>query len=203
MSTYADDDTRVKLTGGDTDFINASFVDKPKCDQYWPDHGITKQYSEINVTCLTEDMYADFVMRTFSVKMAKEGMTVQQFHFTSWPDKGVPDDVTSLVDFRHRVLQTKSPLCGPTIVHCSKPVQTEGFANYVSDSENEHRLIKQFKQLEISMERSEEEQQASERNSALIKSNREGADIPGNLYRPRLHLGKEPGHDYINAMYVN
>ncbi|WAR16507.1 PTPRK-like protein, partial [Mya arenaria] len=55
-------------------------------------------------------------------------------------------------------------------------------------------------QLEITMERSEEERQASERNAALTKSNREGADIPGNLYRPRLHLGKEPGHDYINAM---
>ncbi|WAR16528.1 PTPRT-like protein, partial [Mya arenaria] len=162
---YPYDNTRVKLMGGDTDFINASFVEgyrqenayiasqgptdktmqdysvfwrmvwqqkvgkivmltnlvedgKPKCDQYWPDHGITKQYSDINVTCLSEDMYADFVMRTFLVKMDKEDMTVQHFHFTSWPDKGVPDDVTSLVDFRHRVLQTKSPLGGPTIVHC-------------------------------------------------------------------------------------
>ncbi|XP_052763358.1 uncharacterized protein LOC128205624 isoform X2 [Mya arenaria] len=310
---YPYDDTRVKLTGGDTDFINASFVDgykqenayiasqgptdktmqdysvfwrmvwqqkvgkivmltnlvedgKPKCDQYWPDHGLTKKCSDINVTGLSEDMYADFVMRTFLVKMDKEDMTVQHFHFTTWPDKGVPDDVTSLVDFRHRVLQTKSPLGGPTIVPCSagvgrtgtyiamdlltregeaegsvdihgcvtnlrhrrtrmvqtadqyaflhhaivhtlafdsKPVQTEGFATYMSDSENEQRLIKQFKQLEITMERSEEEQQASERNSALTKSNREGADIPGNLYRPRLHLGKEPGHGYINAMYVN
>ncbi|XP_052763376.1 uncharacterized protein LOC128205628 isoform X3 [Mya arenaria] len=310
---YPYDNTRVKLMGGDTDFINASFVEgyrqenayiasqgptdktmqdysvfwrmvwqqkvgkivmltnlvedgKPKCDQYWPDHGITKQYSDINVTCLSEDMYADFVMRTFLVKMDKEDMTVQHFHFTSWPDKGVPDDVTSLVDFRHRVLQTKSPLGGPTIVHCSagvgrtgtyiamdlltregeaegsvnihgcvtnlrhrrtrmvqtadqyaflhhaivhtlafdsKPVQTEGFATYMSDSKNKQRLIKQFKQLEITMERSEEERQASERNAALTKSNREGADIPGNLYRPRLHLGKEPGHDYINAMYVN
>ncbi|XP_052763610.1 multiple epidermal growth factor-like domains protein 10 isoform X2 [Mya arenaria] len=266
---YPYDDTRVKLTGGDTDFINASFVDgyrqeneyiasqgptdntmqdysvfwrmvwqqkvgkivmltnlvedgKPKCDQYWPDHGITKQYSEINVTCLTEDMYADFVMRTFSVKMAKEGMTVQQFHFTSWPDKGVPDDVTSLVDFRHRVLQTKSPLCGPTIVHCSAGVgrtgtyiamdlltregEAEGSVDIhgcVTNIRHRRTRMIQTAQLEISMERSEEEQQASERNSALIKSNREGADIPGNLYRPRLHLGKEPGHDYINAMYVN
>ncbi|WAR16520.1 TENX-like protein, partial [Mya arenaria] len=35
----------------------------------------------------------------------KEDRAVQHLHFTSWPDKGVPDDVTSLVDFRHRVLQ--------------------------------------------------------------------------------------------------
>ncbi|WAR16548.1 PTPRT-like protein [Mya arenaria] len=162
---YPYDDTRVKLTAGDTDFINASFVDgyrqenayiasqgpthktmqdysvfwrmvwqnkvgniimltnlveemKPKCDQYWPGHELTNHYSEINVTCLTEDMYADFVTRTFSVKMDKEVRTVHHLHFTSWPDKGVPDDVTSLVDFRHRVLQTKSSLGGPTIVHC-------------------------------------------------------------------------------------
>ncbi|WAR16521.1 PTPRS-like protein [Mya arenaria] len=139
---------------------------KPKCDQYWPDHGITKQYSEINVTCLTEDMYADFVMRTFSVHVDEEDRTVQHLHFTSWPDNGVPDDVTSLVDFRHRVLQTQSPLDGPPIVHCrqgmdqyaflhhaivhtltldSKPVPTEGFEAFMSDSENEQRQIKQFK----------------------------------------------------------
>ncbi|XP_052761849.1 receptor-type tyrosine-protein phosphatase kappa-like [Mya arenaria] len=99
---------------------------KPKCDQYWPDHGITKQYSEINVTCLTEDMYADFVMRTFSVQVDEEDRTVQHLHFTSWPDKGVPDDVTSLVDFRHRVLQTQSPLDGPPIVHCSAGVGRTG-----------------------------------------------------------------------------
>ncbi|WAR16495.1 TENX-like protein [Mya arenaria] len=118
---------------------------KPKCDQYWPDHGTTKQYGEIHVTCLTEDMYADFLMLTFSVKMDKEDRAVQHLHFTSWPDKGVPDDVTSLVDFRHRVLQTKSPLDGPTLVHCSTPVTTEGFTAYLSDSENEQRQIKQFK----------------------------------------------------------
>ncbi|XP_052762508.1 multiple epidermal growth factor-like domains protein 10 isoform X2 [Mya arenaria] len=310
---YPYDDTRVKLTGGDTDFINASFVDgyrqenayiasqgptektmqdysvfwrmiwqqkvgkivmltnlvedgKPKCDQYWPDHGTTKQYGEIHVTCLTEDMYADFLMLTFSVKMDKEDRAVQHLHFTSWPDKGVPDDVTSLVDFRHRVLQTKSPLDGPTLVHCSAgvgrtgtyiamdvltregeaegsvdihgcvntlrhrrtrmvqtadqyaflhhaivhtltldstPVTTEGFTAYLSDSENEQRQIKQFKQLEDITERSEHERLASERNAALTNSNRKGTDIPGNLYRPRLHLGKEPGQDYINAMYVN
>ncbi|XP_052764466.1 multiple epidermal growth factor-like domains protein 10 isoform X2 [Mya arenaria] len=310
---YPYDDTRVKLTGGDTDFINASFVDgyrqenayiasqgptektmqdysvfwrmiwqqkvgkivmltnlvedgKPKCDQYWPDHGTTKQYGEIHVTCLTEDMYADFLMLTFSVKMDKEDRAVQHLHFTSWPDKGVPDDVTSLVDFRHRVLQTKSPLDGPTLVHCSAgvgrtgtyiamdvltregeaegsvdihgcvntlrhrrtrmvqtadqyaflhhaivhtltldstPVTTEGFTAYLSDSENEQRQIKQFKQLEDITERSEQERLASERNAALTNSNRKGTDIPGNLYRPRLHLGKEPGQDYINAMYVN
>ncbi|WAR16496.1 PTPRJ-like protein [Mya arenaria] len=166
---------------------------KPKCDQYWPDHGITKQYSEINVTCLTEDMYADFVMRTFSVQVDEEDRTVQHLHFTSWPDKGVPDDVTSLVDFRHRVLQTQSPLDGPPIVHCrrrllqistqhnkaemnfidqyaflhhaivhtltldSKPVPTDGLEAFMSDSENEQRQIKQFKQLEVTSERSEEE----------------------------------------------
>ncbi|XP_052761885.1 receptor-type tyrosine-protein phosphatase mu-like [Mya arenaria] len=138
----------------------------------------------------------------------EEDRTVQHLHFTSWPDNGVPDDVTSLVDFRHRVLQTQSPLDGPPIVHCSagvgrtgtyiamdlltregeaegsvdihgcvtnlrhrhtrmvqtadqyaflhhaivhtltldsKPVPTEGFEAFMSDSENEQRQIKQFK----------------------------------------------------------
>ncbi|WAR16470.1 PTPRE-like protein, partial [Mya arenaria] len=247
---YPYDDNRVKLMGGDTDFINASFVDgykqenayiasqgpthktmqdysvfwrmvwqnkvgkivmltnlveemKPKCDQYWPGHELTNHYNEIDVTCLTEDIYADFVTRTFSVKMDKEERTVHHLHFTSWLDKGVPDDVTSLVDFRHRVLQTKSSLGGPTIVHCSSPVPMDGFAAYMSDSKNNRRLIKQFKQLEVISERSEQKRQTSERNVSLTNSNREGVDIPGELYRPRLYLGKEPGQDYINAMFVS
>ncbi|WAR16532.1 PTPRK-like protein [Mya arenaria] len=92
--------------------------------------------------------------------------------------------VTNLRHRRTRMVQTADQYAflHHAIVHTlafdSKPVQTEGFATYMSDSENEQRLIKQFKQLEITMERSEEEQQASERNSALTKSNREGADIP-------------------------
>jgi len=43
---------------------------------------------------------------------------IQHLHFTAWPDKGIPDDVTSLVEFRQRVVSAPSALDGPTLVHC-------------------------------------------------------------------------------------
>ena len=43
---------------------------------------------------------------------------VYQFHFTAWPDKGVPSFASSLVQFRHKVNTTPVRETGPAIVHC-------------------------------------------------------------------------------------
>ena len=38
-----------------------------KCTKYWPDADESCQYGEINITCLTEDVYADFTIRILAV----------------------------------------------------------------------------------------------------------------------------------------
>ncbi|WAR21342.1 PTPRT-like protein, partial [Mya arenaria] len=38
-----------------------------KCEQYWPDPGTTKAYGEIQVESRSEDEYAEFTRRTFTV----------------------------------------------------------------------------------------------------------------------------------------
>lgn len=48
----------------------------------------------------------------------KEHREVHHLHFKAWPDKSVPDEVTSLIEFRQRVRNTKTTLGGPTMVHC-------------------------------------------------------------------------------------
>ena len=50
-----------------------------------------------------------------------------QYHFTSWPDHGVPQFTTSLVSFVRRVQKAHNKDCGvPLLVHCSAGVGQTG-----------------------------------------------------------------------------
>lgn len=49
---------------------------------------------------------------------AHEIREIRQFHFTGWPDHGVPYHATGLLGFIRRV-KSKSPAnAGPMVVHC-------------------------------------------------------------------------------------
>ena len=44
---------------------------------------------------------------------------VKQFHYTSWPDMGLPDSPAPLMKFIHEVKQNEdSSMHGPMVVHC-------------------------------------------------------------------------------------
>lgn len=64
--------------------------------------------------------YSDYKIRTFNVKREseKEEREVKQFHFTVWPDHGVPEYPTALLAFRRRVRAYNPADAGPIIVHC-------------------------------------------------------------------------------------
>ncbi|KFV10779.1 Receptor-type tyrosine-protein phosphatase U, partial [Pterocles gutturalis] len=44
---------------------------------------------------------------------------VKQFHFTSWPEHGVPYPATGLLAFIRRVKASTPPDAGPIVIHCS------------------------------------------------------------------------------------
>ena len=50
-------------------------------------------------------------------KVPDDVRTVKQFHFTAWPDHGVPDTF-ELVSFYKCVLRADTNLPGPMVVHC-------------------------------------------------------------------------------------
>ncbi|WAR15948.1 PTPRK-like protein [Mya arenaria] len=159
---YAYDATRVKVTGFDTDYINANYIDgfnernayiaslgpmskqmgdfgmfwsmiwqqkvekivmvtnlmeegKEKCEQYWPRVGTTKDYSGVKVICQSEDEYAEFTRRLLLLNDGESERQLHHLHFTAWPDRGIPEDVTALIEFRHRVLNSTAHLAGPTL----------------------------------------------------------------------------------------
>ena len=39
-----------------------------KCEKYWPDVRTSKLFGKFEVSCIAEDVYADFVARIFTVK---------------------------------------------------------------------------------------------------------------------------------------
>ncbi|CAG2257823.1 Tyrosine-protein phosphatase non-receptor type 7,Receptor-type tyrosine-protein phosphatase R,Tyrosine-protein phosphatase non-receptor type 5,Receptor-type tyrosine-protein phosphatase beta,Receptor-type tyrosine-protein phosphatase N2 [Mytilus edulis] len=58
-------------------------------------------------------------------KMNKQERKVHQFHFTQWPDHGVPDSI-KLVKFYRKVRSEKCDNSGPTLVHCSAGIGRTG-----------------------------------------------------------------------------
>ncbi|XP_030338610.1 receptor-type tyrosine-protein phosphatase eta isoform X1 [Strigops habroptila] len=102
---------------------------RTKCEQYWPDKQ-PKSYGDIIVTMVSEVVLPEWTIRDFTVEKSNtaEGHTVRQFHFTSWPDHGVPETTELLINFRHLVHEysSQNPIESPTLVHCSAGVGRTG-----------------------------------------------------------------------------
>ncbi|KAM9015090.1 receptor-type tyrosine-protein phosphatase eta isoform 7-T7 [Ara ararauna] len=102
---------------------------RTKCEQYWPDKQ-PKSYGDIIVTMVSEVVLPEWTIRDFTVEKSgtAEGHTVRQFHFTSWPDHGVPETTELLINFRHLVHEysSQNPIESPTLVHCSAGVGRTG-----------------------------------------------------------------------------
>ncbi|XP_067408506.1 receptor-type tyrosine-protein phosphatase H [Emydura macquarii macquarii] len=101
-----------------------------KCEQYWPLDYAPCTYGDITVTILTETILADWTIRDFQLKRANESVSrfVRHFHYTSWPDHGVPDTLGTVLRFRDLV-RAHMDQCwgsGPAVVHCSAGVGRTG-----------------------------------------------------------------------------
>ncbi|XP_046337962.2 receptor-type tyrosine-protein phosphatase mu-like [Haliotis rufescens] len=101
---------------------------KAKCEKYWPDFGQPcSNYDDVHVQCVAEEEMTDYTVRTFSIhREAELPRTLKQYHFTAWPDKGVPEDVRALVDVYRLAKNAPSIGKGPTVVHCSAGVGRTG-----------------------------------------------------------------------------
>ncbi|XP_067092580.1 receptor-type tyrosine-protein phosphatase T [Osmerus mordax] len=94
-------------------------VGRVKCVRYWPDE--TEIYGDIKVTLIETEPLAEYVIRTFTVqkKGHHEIREIHQFHFSSWPDHGVPCYATGLLGFIRQVKFLNPPEAGPIVAHCS------------------------------------------------------------------------------------
>ena len=88
---------------------------------YWPASDKRVQvYGLIRVHLQEELKLSDHTIRTFSLQKDKSGdeRIVKQYHFTSWPDFGVPEHPTPLLRFIHKVDAGDPVNAGPMVIHC-------------------------------------------------------------------------------------
>uniref|UniRef100_A0A8C4QMN3 protein-tyrosine-phosphatase n=1 Tax=Eptatretus burgeri TaxID=7764 RepID=A0A8C4QMN3_EPTBU len=94
-----------------------------KCDQYWPSRG-SEDYGSVHVTLVDSLELAFYTIRTFTISKtgSSERRELWHFHFTLWPEHGVPEHPTAFFAFLRRVRSTCTPDAGPMVVHCSAGV---------------------------------------------------------------------------------
>ncbi|XP_051789829.1 receptor-type tyrosine-protein phosphatase H-like isoform X5 [Erpetoichthys calabaricus] len=109
---------------------NCQEGNKVKCEQYWPEDCKPCVYEDILVTTVSDKEMEEWTLREFHVKHVKtlESRIIKHFHFTAWPDHGVPDKTQSLIAFRELVRSFMNQLTrnAPVVVHCSAGVGRTG-----------------------------------------------------------------------------
>jgi protein tyrosine phosphatase len=111
---------------------NETEAGKHKCERYWnessEDEEEEKQYGKYFVQTLKKrEICPDFLVRTMRLRWTleenkgqqQEERTVCQFHYSAWPDHGVPNQVKPLLEMVRLIRDCQASETLPVLIHCS------------------------------------------------------------------------------------
>ncbi|KAG9479094.1 hypothetical protein GDO78_012644 [Eleutherodactylus coqui] len=107
--------------------------DAVKCAQYWPTpeaEVLLFKETGLCVKLMSEEIKPNYTIRVLQLQNINTSETreIFHFHYTTWPDFGVPESPGSFLDFLFEVRKSGSlgPEYGPCIVHCSAGIGRSG-----------------------------------------------------------------------------
>ncbi|XP_073434625.1 receptor-type tyrosine-protein phosphatase beta-like [Dendrobates tinctorius] len=103
---------------------------KVKCEEYWPQRS-ARIYGNLSISMNDENVLQDWTTRDFTLvdMKTRQSKVVRHFHFTAWPDHGVPKATGVLIEFRNLVreyMTNDDSMHSPIVVHCSAGVGRTG-----------------------------------------------------------------------------
>ncbi|XP_058987548.1 tyrosine-protein phosphatase non-receptor type 61F isoform X1 [Musca domestica] len=108
---------------------------QPKCHLYWPERKGPENALKLNEVKLTVEFlhwteYKNFCVRWFKLTdlQSNQSRNIIQFHYTTWPDFGVPSSPVAFLYFLKEVRASGAldPNEGPAVVHCSAGIGRSG-----------------------------------------------------------------------------
>ncbi len=130
---------------------------REKCTQYWPlqTDEVLRLPDDMTITMKSDTPVTgeDYTLRIFEVTKHGETRTVYQFHFTEWPDHGVPQDKADrsgaqrVTRFVQCLRNAQDELGGRMIVHCSAGVGRTGTVLAIDaalEMRDQHLSLEQF-----------------------------------------------------------
>ncbi|KAF7654655.1 hypothetical protein LDENG_00066640 [Lucifuga dentata] len=104
-----------------------------KCAQYWPtteERQMSFTDTGFVVRLLSEEDQSYYIIRVLELQNTKTGESreIYHFHYTTWPDFGVPESPASFLNFLFKVRESGSldQEHRPSVVHCSAGIGRSG-----------------------------------------------------------------------------
>ncbi|ESN96421.1 hypothetical protein HELRODRAFT_150887, partial [Helobdella robusta] len=97
---------------------------KNKCNAYWPD-GEDVKFGTVKISLKSEKKYTHYTLRHLEVESLDKTMTVVQMQYVTWPDKGVPRNLSSILSLWQKVSAHRKDN-EFLVVHCSAGVGRTG-----------------------------------------------------------------------------
>ncbi|XP_064909167.1 tyrosine-protein phosphatase non-receptor type 2 isoform X4 [Columba livia] len=121
-----------------------------KCAQYWPtkeEEVMTFTETGFRVRLVSEDVKSYYTVHLLQLENINSGESrmIFHFHYTTWPDFGVPESPASFLNFLFKVRESGSlsPEHGPAVIHCSAGIGRSGTFSLVDTC----LVLKRWKEL--------------------------------------------------------